>query len=113
MLSLSRGICVFLVVLLLAACNSLRLGQDFDVQLFANKVEYGVTTQSQVRSWLGAPASTGVGVATDGERFDEWTYYFADGKITDMSAAKVKMLQVKFDKQGIVRGYNWSASGQP
>jgi outer membrane protein assembly factor BamE (lipoprotein component of BamABCDE complex) len=113
MFPFSRGTCVFLAVLLLAACGSVRLGRDFDAQLFAGKVEYGVTTQDQVRNWLGAPDSSGVGVTTDGARYDEWTYYFAEGKMAAMSAAKVKMLQVKFDKQGIVRGYNWSVSGQP
>ena len=39
---------------------------------------------------------------TGGERFDEWTYYFASGKLPDMLGAKVKILQIKFDKQGIV-----------
>lgn len=112
MLSILRAACISLTVLLLSACHTLQLGKDFDVHAFESRIERGVTTQNQVRGWLGAPTSSGVGVGTDGERFDEWTYYFAAGKLSDMSNANVKMLQVKFDKQGIVRGYNWSASGK-
>jgi outer membrane protein assembly factor BamE (lipoprotein component of BamABCDE complex) len=110
MIIFSRSLCTLLAALLLAGCVSLRVGRDFDVHKFADRVEYGVTTQNQVRDWLGTPDSTGVGVETGGNRYDEWTYYFADGALTDMSGANVKMLHVKFDKQGVVRGYNWSAS---
>lgn len=95
---------------LLSACASVKIGRDFDVGVFAAKIEQGNTTQNMVRSWLGEPTSIGVSLATDGERFDEWAYYFAEGEMADMSTAKVKILQIKFDKQGKVRGYNWSAS---
>ena len=78
--------------------------------VFAAKVEQGVTTQSTVRSWLGEPTSIGISLANDNERFDEWSYYFAEGQMPDMSAAKIKILQIKFDKQGKVRVYNWSTS---
>jgi outer membrane protein assembly factor BamE (lipoprotein component of BamABCDE complex) len=99
-------------VFLLSACASVKIGRDFDVGVFAAKIEQGNTTQNTVRSWLGEPTSIGVSLATDGERFDEWAYYFAEGEMADMSTAKVKILQIKFDKQGKVRGYNWSASKQ-
>ena len=99
-------------VFLLSACASVKIGRDFDVGVFAAKIEQGNTTQNMVRSWLGEPTSIGVSLATDGERFDEWAYYFAEGEMADMSTAKVKILQIKFDKQGKVRGYNWSASKQ-
>jgi hypothetical protein len=85
-------------------------GPGFDVDVFATKIELGVSSQDTVRSWLGEPATLGISVSSDGERFDEWTYYFAKGETSDLSAAKVKLLQVKFDKTGVVRGYNWSAS---
>jgi len=49
---------------------------------------------------------------TDGEHFDEWTYCFAEGKLANMSTAKIKILQIRFDLQGKVRAYNWSASRQ-
>lgn len=112
MINISRIAVFLLSILLLSACGTVKMGRDFDVGVFAARIEQGVTTQSQVRSWLGEPASVGVSLATDGERFDEWAYYFAEGEMADMSAAKVKILQIKFDKQGKVRGYNWSASRQ-
>lgn len=108
--NLSRTVSVVLVVLSLAACSTVQVGQDFDVNMFESKVVRGISTQNHVRAWLGAPASTGVNVDTGGERFDEWTYYFASGKLPGMSGTQVKMLQIKFDKQGVVRGYNWSTS---
>jgi len=101
---------VLLSILLLSACASVKVGRDFDVGVFAAKLEQGVTTQEQVRTWIGEPTSVGVSLASDGERFDEWDYYYAEGELPDMSAAKVKILQIKFDKQGKVRNYNWSAS---
>jgi len=110
MLNFSRITIILLSILLLSACATVKIGRDFDVGVFAAKIEQGVTTQSMVRSWLGEPSSVGVSMATDGERFDEWAYYFAEGEVSDMSTAKVKILQIKFDKQGKVRGYNWSAS---
>lgn len=106
----SRIVTVLLSILLLSACGSVRVGRDFDVTAFTSKIEPGVTTQGDVRAWLGAPASVGVSLATDGERYDEWAYYFIEGEISDMNLARMKMLQVKFDRQGKARGYNWSTS---
>lgn len=97
-------------VFLLSACGTFQVGHDFDVGVFAAKIEQGVTTQAQVKSWLGEPAGQGVSLEVDGERLDQWSYYFAEGQMQDMSTAKMKLLQVKFDKQGKVRSYNWSAS---
>ena len=112
MFSSSRILIILFFVVFLGACASVKVGRDFDVGVFAAKLEQGVTTQTQVRSWLGEPTSVGVSLATDGERFDEWDYYYAEGQMSDMSTAKVKILQVKFDRQGKVRSYNWSASRQ-
>jgi outer membrane protein assembly factor BamE (lipoprotein component of BamABCDE complex) len=110
MINSSRMTIILIAVLLLSACASVKVGRDFDVGVFSAKLEQGVTTQDTVRSWLGEPTSVGVSLATDGERFDEWDYYYAEGEMADMSTAKVKILQIKFDKQGKVRSYNWSAS---
>ena len=110
MIRFPRISALLLSVLLLSACAAVKVGHDFDVGIFAAKIEHGVTTQNMVRSWLGDPTGIGVSLATDGERFDEWTYYFAEGELSDMSTAKLKILQIKFDKYGKVRGYNWSAS---
>jgi outer membrane protein assembly factor BamE (lipoprotein component of BamABCDE complex) len=101
-----------LAAFLLSACANAKLGRDFEMGVFAARVEQGNTTQNMVRSWLGEPVSIGASLATDGERFDEWAYYFAEGNMADMSTAKVKILQIKFDKQGKVRAYYWSASKQ-
>jgi predicted small secreted protein len=105
-----RTLSILFAALLLTACNTIQMGHDFDVGVFAAKVERGVTTQTQVKNWLGEPTSVGVSLATDGERFDEWNYYYGEGELADMSTAKVKILQIKFDAQGKVKGYNWSAS---
>lgn len=112
MINYSRISVILLSVFLLSACGTVRMGRDFEVGVFAAKLEQGVTTQDTVRSWLGDPTSVGVSLATDGERFNEWAYYYAEGEMADMSKAQVKILQIKFDKQGKVRGYNWSASKQ-
>ena len=94
----------------LSACSTVKVGRDFDVTLFAARVEQGVTNQGQVRVWLGEPNSMGINMGADGEKLEEWSYYFAFGEMTDMSHARIKLLQVKFDKQGKVRSYNWSNS---
>lgn len=110
--SIFRIVPVLIITALLAACSTtaFHVGNDFDVNLFSTRVERGVSTQNQIRTWLGAPTSTGIRVEADGERFDEWTYYFAAGNMTDLSRTRLKTLQIKFDRQGIVQGYNWSAS---
>ena len=54
-----------------------------------------------------APNGSGVTVQTDGERYDEWTYYYGEGRVSG-GDARLKILQIKFDKGGAVRGYNWS-----
>lgn len=97
-------------MILLSACSTVRVGKDFDMHVFQSKAERGVTTQGQVRGWLGAPASSGIAVDTGGERFEEWTYYFASGRLPNMADSELKLLQIKFDKHGIVRGYNWSGN---
>lgn len=97
-----------LSVVLLAACSTVRVGSEFDLRTFESKVQRGTTTQVQVRGWLGAPTGTGIHVDTAGERYDEWTYYYGEGRLPDMVNAEFKMLQIKFDKNGVVRAYNWS-----
>ena len=107
-----RPAIISLLLLILTACGTVQAGHDFDLKIFETHVERGVSTQLQVRAWLGTPTGSGVNVDTSGEKLDEWTYYFASGKLSDLSGAKVKMLQIRFDKQGLVRSYNWSNSDQ-
>jgi len=97
--------------LLLGACTTVQLGRDFDLAGFEARVRRDSTTQAQVRSWLGEPTGVGVSVESSGERYEEWTYYFGEGRLADLTDARVKVLQVKFDAQRIVRAYNWS--GEP
>lgn len=101
-----------LFLLVLAACSTVQVGRDFDLSTFESRVQRGVTTQAQVRGWLGAPAGMGVAIDTGGERFDEWTYYYAVGQLPEMTDARLKILQIKFDRHGLVRGYNWSGEGK-
>jgi outer membrane protein assembly factor BamE (lipoprotein component of BamABCDE complex) len=94
----------------LAGCSSIQVGQEFDVQLFKSMVQPHVTTKAQVHAWLGAPTSTGVSLDKNGEQSDEWVYFHGTGKLSKMEAAKLKMLQIRFDKNGIINSYNWSSS---
>lgn len=112
MFFISRFVSVAIIAFSLAACSTIQAGRDFDMRSVETKIERGVTTQDQIRNWIGVPTNTGGSLDTSGERYDEWTYYFVSGKLVDMSGARVKMLQIKFDKNGVVRGYNWSTSDQ-
>ena len=99
-----------LVTALLAAagCTTLRFGAPFDLERFKNEVRKDVTTQAEVESWLGPPAGVGHAVDSSGRRFVEWTYYYGGGTLPRLQDASLKVLQIKFDQQGIVRAYNWS-----
>ncbi len=110
MFSIMRKMAMVMLAVLLASCSAttFNVGNDFDVQQFTAKVERGVTTKNQVRSWLGETTGTGVRVETDGQRYDEWTYYFAAGNLSNVSGTHLKTLQIKYDLHGIVQGYNWS-----
>ncbi len=100
------------LLLLLSACGTIRVGQDFDLAAFDAKVRRGVTTQAEVRAWLGAPAGAGISVETNGDRYEQWTYYQGEGHLPNMGDGRLKILQIKFDPQGIVRAYNWSGEGK-
>ena len=113
MSTVSRIIPTIAFALLLSACSTtVQVGNDFDVNTSVKKIERGMTTRDQIRSWFGSPTNTGINVETDGKNFDEWTYYFAAGKLPNLSNPQMKLLQIKFDKQGVVQGYSWSISGQ-
>ena len=105
-----RNLIMIIIAVLLTACSAttFNVGNDFNVNAFTAKVERGATTKDQVRAWLGEPNGTGVRIETDGQRFDEWTYYYASGNFSDVSATHLKTLQIKFDTHGIVQGYDWS-----
>jgi len=103
-----RLMVIVLATVLLSACNTVKIGRDFDLTAFTARIERGVTTQADVRGWLGDPESTGVNIGTDGQRYEEWTYFFAIGRLTDTGNAQLKQLLIKFGSDGKVRGYNYS-----
>ena len=98
------------ITLQLTACGSVQVGHDFNVRLFKSSVKANVTTQSQVKSWLGEANSKGVSLDKDGELSDEWMYFYGAGSLSDMKSARLKILQIRFNKNGIVNSYNWSSS---
>lgn len=110
MASILRFGCAGAAAALLAACGTtwFHVGSDFDLNAFTSHVNRGVTTRDQVRGWLGAPNSTGVDVETSGQRYDKWNYYFAEGSLSRVSETTLKTLQIKFDAQGVVQGYELS-----
>jgi outer membrane protein assembly factor BamE (lipoprotein component of BamABCDE complex) len=110
--SRSRLLIAAALAVALSACATVQIGDNFDLDTFKSKVQRGVTTQAQVRGWLGAPRGTGQLVETGGALFDEWTYYFGNGKLNQMQQATFKMLQVRFDQQGLVQGYSFSGGTQ-
>lgn len=92
---------------LLVGCTTVQIGRDFEIARFDSEVRIGLTDQAGVRSLLGAPVSTGITIE-GGERLVEWTYYYGDGKLSNLSAAGFKLLQVRFDAAGKVKAFNWS-----
>lgn len=93
--------------LLLVGCTTVQFGRDFEIARFDTEVRVGSTDQNGVRALLGAPVSTGIALE-DGERLVEWIYYYGDGKLSNLSNAKFKLLQVRFDTAGKVKSFNWS-----
>ena len=57
MISRLRWVALGAAALLLSACASIEVGKDFDLKAFESHAQRGVTTQDQVRGWLGAPKS--------------------------------------------------------
>ena len=95
-------------ILFLSACSTVQIGRDFNMRSFESMAKSGETTKTQVHDWLGAPKSTGMSIDKDGDAFEEWLYFYGTGTLPSMDNAKLKMLQIRFDKNGIVRSYNWS-----
>lgn len=101
---------LLLAVLTMPGCAAVEFGRQFDASRFDAAVQLGVTTQAQVRAWLGEPASTGIVVNEKGERATRWLYYFGKGKWPRLRQLEFRMLEVRFDERGLVQSYNWSAS---
>ncbi|MDH5424147.1 MAG: hypothetical protein OEY29_04020 [Gammaproteobacteria bacterium] len=98
------------LIVLLSGCSTLKIGRDFDMQVFESMVKVGETTKSQVMTKIGSPKSTGVAMNMEGERMQEWVYFYASGQLPGMKDTRLKLLQMRFDQNGILRSYNWSNS---
>jgi hypothetical protein len=92
----------------LTACSAVRVGEDFDVQLFEKHVQQNVSTKGDIKKWLGNPGSTGVVMNSDGSRQEKWVYFYGTGSVGGKTAATIKLLEVQFDESGKVTSYNWS-----
>lgn len=97
-----------LLVVLASACTTVHVGRDFDMTAFNAKVQRGASTKADVRGWLGEPSGIGASVESSGERYEEWSYFFGTVRIPGAEDSHVKVLQIKFDRGGVVRAYNWS-----
>jgi len=105
---ISGFLALVLVVASLTGCGTVQVGNDFDLQQFTRNVKHGVTTRTEVRAWLGKPASTGVAVDNAGAQTEKWTYYYGSGEVSNMEEAHLKYLELEFNKDGRVVAYNWS-----
>ena len=99
-----------LIALILTGCGSIQIGRDFNVTSFENMAKVGETSKAQVREVLGPPKSLGLSINRDGERLEEWVYFYATGKVSAMEDAGLKILQIRFQQNGKLRSYNWSNS---
>lgn len=94
----------------LISCSTVQIGQDFNLKTFTSNADLGKTTKEQVVKWLGKPMSTGISQKEDGERLVEWNYFYGTGQLPGMKDAKLKTLQIRFDKKERLRSYNWTGS---
>ena len=69
------------------------------------KLKRNTTNQLQVHSLLGAPDAVGVTVEASGARYEEWLYYLGPANVP--ARGKSSTLEIKFNRQGVLRGYRW------
>ena len=68
------------------------------------KLKRNATNQLQVHSLLGAPDAVGVSVEASGARYEEWLYYLGPASAAAPRGRR-STLEIKFNRQGVVRGY--------
>ena len=99
-----------LIAVTIASCGGVQVqfGRDINLEAFKNQIQRGVTVRHDIELWLGVPQGVGLAIEADGTIFREWTYYYGNGNLSKMENAHFKLLQIKFDDQGIVRAYRFS-----
>lgn len=95
-------------LILLPACATVHIGQDFDLAAFERNVKQNVSSQTNVRAWLGEPTGIGSTVDANGQHMEKWTYYHGQGKMPKFKDVQLKFLEVEFNEDGKVRSYNWT-----
>ncbi len=105
-----KYIAALFLLMTLTSCSTIQVGKDFDLHVFESKALAGETKKEQVRDWLGEPKSTGISQEANGERFEEWGYFYGAGRLPNMTDAELKTLQIRFDREGLLRSYNWADS---
>jgi outer membrane protein assembly factor BamE (lipoprotein component of BamABCDE complex) len=93
---------------LVAGCSTVKVGREFNYQSFASKVKPGTTDMAQVSSILGPPMGKGLVAEADGSLYDQWTYYYGNGDLSNTDKSRFKLLQLRFDQGGKLASYNWS-----
>lgn len=101
-----RTIISLFVLMTLIGCTTIQIGKNFKLQSFTSNAELGKTNKQQVIKWLGKPMSTGVALKADGQRLDEWSYFYGTGNLPNMENAKIKTLQIRFNNKDVLHSYN-------
>ncbi len=104
---------VLVLLLALAACAPLRVGQAFDPEPFVSQVVRGKTSAQQVLAWLGPPSARGEITDADGRRFTRWLYYYGEGRLPRLADLRFRILEIHFDMDGKVAAYNWTGGDAP
>lgn len=76
-----------------------------DFSAIEAKLKRNGTNQLRIHSLLGAPHAVGVAVEPNGVRYEEWVYYF--NGVNGAGRLGKSTLEIKFDRQGVLRGYRW------
>lgn len=94
--------------ILIAGCTTMQTGREFNYAKFSQETRPGTTDMAQVRTVLGPPMGKGLVVEADGSLYEQWTYYYGTGNLTNPEKSRFKLLQIRFNQAGTVASYNWS-----
>jgi outer membrane protein assembly factor BamE (lipoprotein component of BamABCDE complex) len=94
--------------ILIAGCTTMQTGREFNYAKFSQDTRPGTTDMAQVQTVLGPPMGKGLVVEADGSMYEQWTYYYGTGNLTNPEKSRFKLLQIRFNQAGVVASYNWS-----